>query len=164
MLKHKLQEDLRLALKGKKELDSSVLRLLLAAILNREKEKRYKLSREKPEFDEKELEKESQLTDEEITEVISSEIKKRKEAILLFKKGERNDLVQKEEKETEILQRYLPEQLSEQELEKLIKKIIEKVEAKEPKDMGKVMQELMPKVKGRADGSLVSRLVKELLS
>jgi len=163
ILKEKIQKDLKEALKKKDEIVVSVLRMLLAAILNKEKEKRYKLSKDKPELTEEELEKESQLTDEEVIEVISSEIKKRKESILEFKKGERQDLVEKEKKEIEVLKKYLPEQLSEEEIKKLVKVAIETVEAKEPKDMGKVMVELMPQIKGKADGATVSKIVKELL-
>jgi len=111
MLKEKIQEDLNSALKEKKELEVSVLRLLLSAIFNKEKEKRYKLSKEKPEFASEELEKESVLSDEEIIEVIFSEIKKRKEAILEFEKGDRKDLADKEKKEMRILQKYLPKEV-----------------------------------------------------
>jgi len=163
-LKGKIQNELQEAVKNREELKSSVLRLLLSAIFNKEKEKRYKLSKQKPEFKEKDLEKESQLVNEEVIEVISSEIKKRKESIELFEKGEREDLVEKETKEKEILEKYLPEQLSEEGIKKLVKEAIERVEAKEPKDIGKVMAELMPKVKGRADGGLVSKIAKELLA
>ena len=163
-LKGKIQNELQEAVKNREELKSSVLRLLLSAIFNKEKEKRYKLSKQKPEFKEKDLEKESQLVNEEVIEVISSEIKKRKESIELFGKGEREDLVEKETKEKEILEKYLPEQLSEEEIKKLAKETIEKIGAKEIKDMGKVMAELMPKVKGRADGGLVSKIAKELLA
>lgn len=163
-LKGKIQNELQEAVKNREELKSSVLRLLLSAIFNKEKEKRYKLSKQKPEFKEKDLEKESQLVNEEVIEVISSEIKKRKESILEFGKGQRQDLVEKETKEKEILEKYLPEQLSEEEIKKLAKETIEKIGAKEIKDMGKVMAELMPKVKGRADGGLVSKISKELLA
>jgi len=176
-LKQKIQEDLKTALKEKKELELSVLRMLGAAITNKEKEKRYKKTRqnfpsenlsgqgkEKREMSEEELGKESQLIDEEVLEVISSEVKKRKEAILLFEKGERNDLAEKEKKEIEILQKYLPEQLSEEEVKKLAKEAVGKVGAKEIKDMGKVMAELMPKIKGKADGGSVSKIIRELLA
>jgi len=111
MLKEKIQEDLNSALKEKKELEVSVLRLLLSAIFNKEKEKRYKLSKEKPELKEEELEKESELTDEKVIDVISSEIKKRKESILEFEKGKRMDLVEKEKAEMEVLQKYLPKEV-----------------------------------------------------
>jgi len=164
MLKVKIREDFKKFLKEKKEIEVSTLRMLNAAIFNREKEKRYKLSKEKPELKEKDLEKESQLTDEEIVQVIFSEVKKRKEAILLFEKGKREDLAKKEKKEMEILKKYLPKQLSEEEIKKIAQEVIKKIGAKEPKDIGRVMGALMPKVKGKADGSLVSKIVKELLA
>lgn len=163
-LKEKIRQDLNEAIKKKEELNSSVLRLLLAAVLNKEKGKRYKLSKEKSELKEVELEKESQLTDEEVIEVIASEIKKRKEAVLEYQKGERKELAEKEKKELEILEDYLPEQLSEEEIKKLAKETINKIGVQEPKEMGKIMAELMPRVKGRAEGGLVSKIVKELLS
>lgn len=162
-LKQKIQQTLKTAQKEKKEIEISTLRMLRAAILNKEKEKRYKLSKEKPELKEEELEKESQLTDEEVIEVVSSEVKKRKEAILGFEKGERKDLAEKEKKELEILKKYLPEQLPEEEIKKLAREAIEKIGATEIKDMGKVMSELMPRVKGKAEGDQVSKIVKELL-
>jgi len=163
-LKTKLREDFEKFLKEKKEIEVSTLRMLNAAIFNREKEKRYKLSKEKPELKEKDLEKESQLTDEEIVQVIFSEVKKRKEAILLFEKGKREDLAKKEKKEMEILEKYLPEQMSEEEIKKIAQEVIKKIGAKEPKDMGRVMGQLMPKLKGKAEGGLVSKIVKELLA
>ena len=160
-LKEKIEEDLKRAMKERKEREISVLKLLKDAIFKKEKEKRYKIFGK---VKEEELEKESQLSDEEIIEVIFSEIKKRKEAILEFEKGKREDLVKKEKEEIEVLKKYLPEQLSEKEIEKLAKEIIEKIGAKDVKDMGRVMKELMAKVKGRVDGALVSKIVKELLS
>lgn len=160
-LKEKIQKALNEAVKKKEELESTVLRMVSAAILNKEKEKRLKLVKEG--LTEKQLAEKSQLIDEEVVEVISFEAKKRKEAILEFKKGERKDLAEKEKKELDILEKYLPKQLSEKELQELVKEAVEKVGAKEIKDMGKVMQELMPKVKGRADGVLVSKIVKQLL-
>lgn len=163
LLKEKIQQDLKTALKEKKELELSVLRMLNNAILIKEKIKRYQKSKQNPKLKEKDLEKESKLDEQEIIEVISSEIKKRKEAIFLFEKGKREDLLEKEKKELEILERYLPEQLSEEEIKDLVQKTIEKIGAKEIKDMGKVMKELMPKIKGKADASLVSKIVKEIL-
>jgi len=159
-LKEKIEEDLKRAMKEKKEREVSVLRLLKNAIFLKEKEKRYKIFNQKKGISEKKLEKESQLSEEEIIEVISGEIKKRKEAILEFEKGKREDLVKKEKEEVEILKKYLPEQLSEEEIKKLAKEIIEKVGP----DFGKIMKEIMPRVKGRAEGALVSKIVKELLS
>lgn len=162
-LKVKIQDDMKRGMKAKDELTVSVLRLLLAAILNREKEKRYKLAKRKPELKEEDLTKGSELTDEEIVAVIFSESKKRREAIVEYEKGKRLDLAEKEKKEAEILKKYLPEQLSEEEIEKMAREAIKKVGAKELKDMGKVMAELMPRLKGRVEGSLVSKIVKEIL-
>jgi len=162
-LKEKIRQNLYGSIKEKKELEVSVLRQLSAAVLNKEKEKRYKISKEKPELSGEELEKESQLMDEEIIEVIVFEAKKRKESIELFEKGKREDLAKKEKQELEILQKYLPEQLSEEDLKKLAEEAVKKVGAKEMKDMGKVMQELMPQIKGKADGSQISKIVRELL-
>jgi len=163
-LKEKIQKDLIKAMKGKKEVEVSVLRLLLNSIFNREKEKRYKIAKENPEKKKDELEKESQLTDGEINQVTFSEIKKRKESIVEFERGKRMDLVKKEKEEMEILKKYLPEQFSAEEIKKMAKEVIEKIGAKSPKDMGKVMGSLMPKLKGKAEGSSVSKIVKELLS
>lgn len=154
MLKQKVQKDLNEALKKGDEISRSTLRMLLAVILNREKEKKYK----------EKIDGEAKLTDEEIIEVVVSEAKKRKEAILEFAKGKREDLVKKEKAELEILENYLPEQISEEEIRKLAKEAIGETGAKEIKDIGKVMAVLMPKIKGRSDGSLASKIVKDLLS
>jgi uncharacterized protein YqeY len=162
-LKEKIDADLKKAAKERKVIEVSVLRLLKDAIFLKEKEKRYKIFNQRKGVSEKELEKESQLSDEEIIEVIFAEIKKRKEAILEFEKGKRKDLVEKEKKEIEILKKYLPEQLSEKEVEKIVKEAIKKLGAKDIKDMGRVMKELMPKLKGRVEGSLISKIVKDLL-
>jgi len=162
-LKEKLQQELAEAIKGKKEREILTIRQVLTSVLNKEKEKRFKLSKEKPDISEDNLNKESQLTDEEVLEVISSEVKKHKESISEFEKGERQDLVDKEKMELEILKKYLPEQISEEEIKKVAEEVIKEIGAKEIKDMGKVMAELMPKVKGKADGSQVSKIVKELL-
>ena len=153
MLKEQIQKDLTEALKAKEELKTSALRMLLASILNKEKDKRYKLKENQ----------DTLLTDEEILEVVSSEVKKRKEAAELYGRGSREELAKKEKSEMEILQKYLPEQLSQEQIKKLVIQAIEKSEAKEQKDMGKVMGILMPQIKGRADGNLVSQIVKESL-
>ena len=163
-LKQEIQSAVNESLKSGEQLRAGTLRMVLAAATSKEKEKRYKISKEKPSLKEEELAKESALTDQELIDVISSEIKKRKDAILLYEKGNRQELADKEKKEVEILKKYLPEQLSEDELKKLIAEAIAKVGAKELKDMGKVMQDLMPKVKGKADNSEISRIIKELLS
>lgn len=163
-LKEKIAADLKRDLKEKRDLAVSVLRQLLAAILNKEKEKRIKLFKEKEDIKEDELIKESQLTDNEIIEVVFSESKKRKEAVLGFEKGGRESLAEKEKKELEILKKYLPEQLPEEEIKRLAKEVIERTGAVSPQDIGKVMGKLIPQVKGRAEGSMVGKIVKELLT
>ncbi len=151
MLKKDLQNDLNKAVKENNEVSRSTLRMLLAAVSNKEKEKKYKT-------------KEEELTEEELIDVVSSEAKKRKEAIKEFEKGERKDLADKERAELKVLEKYLPEQLSEEEIRGLVEKAVEKTNALEIKDMGKVMAELRPDIKGKADGGEVSRIVKEILS
>lgn len=163
MLRDRIEKNFRDFLKEKRESEISILRMLKADIFNKEKEKRYKKSQEKSDWDEKELEKQSSLTDDEVLEIVISRIKKSNESIFEFEKGKREDLVEKEKKEIEILKRYLPEQLLEEEIRKIVKEIIEKIEAKDIRDMGKVMAELMPRIKGRADGALISKIVKEFL-
>lgn len=162
-LKEKIQKDLYSALKEKDENKASTLRFLNAQILNKEKEKRFKLAKGK-EVGANNLENQSNLTDEEIIEVMMSEVKKRKEAILEFEKGNRKDLAEKENKEIEILKGYLPEQLPEEEVKNIVKETIKKIGASGIKEMGKVMKELSPQIKGRAEGGLVSKIVREFLS
>lgn len=163
MLKQQIQGDVTNALKQGNQVVVGVLRMTVSSINAKEKEKRYKISKEELGLKEGELVKKSGLTDDEIISVVSSEIKKRKDAIALYEKGKRQELADKEKGEIEILQKYLPEQLSNEELAKLIKESIDKAGAKEMKDMGKVMADLAPKVKGKADNSEISRIVKELL-
>lgn len=164
MLKNKIQQDSTEALKSGDQVTLGTLRMFLASVVSKEKERRYKIATEKPNLSEENLAKESELTDEQILEVISSEIKKRRDAIALYTQGKRPELAEKEGKEIEILQKYLPEQLKPEEIKKLVEESIEKVGAKEMKDMGKVMADLNPKVKGKAEGGEVSRIVKELLT
>lgn len=173
-IKQQIQNNIKEFIKSGDKLASDTLRMALAAIISKEKEKRYKVfslreisqseTKEKPGSREQDLIKESELTDEEILVVLLSEVKKRKDAIILYEKGNRQELADKEKKEIEILQKYLPKQLSPEELEKLIKESINKVAATAMQDMGKVMQNLMLKVRGRADSVEVSRIVKELLN
>lgn len=164
MLKQNIQTAVTGALKSGDSFTAGTLRMLLASVILKEKEKRYKISKTKPDLKEEQLQKESELTDEELIETISSEIKKRKDAAALYERGNRPELAEKEKKEIEILQKYLPEQLSEDELKKLVTESIKKTGAKEIKDMGKVMVDLNPKIKGKADSGEVSKIVKELLS
>lgn len=105
----------------------------------------------------------TELDDAAVIGVLSKEVKMRKDSIEEFKKGDRQDLVEKTQAEIDVLMKYLPEQLGEDEVKALVKEAVAKVGAKTPKDMGKVMGVLMPKVKGRADGKMVNQLVRSML-
>lgn len=109
------------------------------------------------------LKKDSLTGDEELT-VLSREIKQRKDSLHEFSKANRLDLVDKVQKEIDILDVYLPEQLSEEELQAIVKETIAETGASSKADMGKVMSAIMPKVKGKADGAVINRLVSEQLS
>lgn len=161
MLKEQLQKELNDALKAGDQLRRSVLSLLMTAIKNRELAKRQQLSKTVNEI--AELEKQSQLTDDEVLEVIASETKKRREAIEQFKAGGREDLAQKEKSEMDILAAYLPEQASEEEIRTEVQKTIAELNAQGLKDMGKVIGAVVAKLKGKAEGGTVSKVVKELL-
>ncbi len=163
-LKEKLQEDLNSALKAREDLKRVVLGSLLSALHNKQIEKRTAEAKKTPSPSREELEKASQLNEEEIIKIIQSEIKKRKEAVELYQKGGRQELAQKENDEMQILSQYVPEQMAEDELRKIIKETIEELQAKELKDMGKVISRVMAKTKGQAQGSEVSRIVKEELT
>jgi hypothetical protein len=112
----------------------------------------------------KQVELREELTDDQIRGVLSSEIKKRKEAIEKFGQGLRQDLVDKEEEELRILYSYLPPQLSTEEIKGVVTQAIEEISASGPKDLGRVMKSVMPKLAGRADGREVNKIARELLS
>jgi len=153
---------LKNSLKSGDKLKRVVLGSLMATIKNRELLKRGQLS--KTIIDAKELETKSMLNDEEILEAIASEVKKRKESIEQFKAGGRDELVDKESAEMEILMVYLPEQMSEEDVRKEVQDIITQLGATDMKEIGKVIGAAMTKLKGKADGGLVSKIVKELLA
>jgi uncharacterized protein YqeY len=138
--------DLTSAIKEKDKTKLSVLRGLKTAIKNKQVELRQELS------------------EDQIRGVISSEIKKSKEAIEKFNQGSRPDLVDKEEAELKILLGYLPPQLSGEEIKEVLANVIEELSASGPKDLGRVMKSAMPKLTGRADGREVNQLARELLS
>ena len=103
------------------------------------------------------------LDDEQIIAVLSKEVKQRRESIADFEKGNRPDLVDQTKKEIEILLDYLPQQLTEAEIQEIVRAAVIEVGANSMKDMGRVMAVVQPKVKGRADGKIVSQIVKEQL-
>jgi len=141
----KIDDDLKAALKKSETLKVSVLRMLKAALKNRQIDKR------------------ADLSDEDILGVLSTLSKQTKESVEQFSKGGREDLAEKERQELEILQSYLPKQLTPEELDNIIDETIKEAAAAGVKDMGKVMRLLMPRVKGIADGKLVNQRVKDLL-
>lgn len=147
MLKERLAEDLKAAMKNADQKTVGVLRFLIAAINNKEIEKRGKGG-------------DSVLTDEEVAQVLMSEAKKRKDSIAAFEEGGRIDLAGKEREELEIIQRYLPEQLSAEETEKVVEKILAETGVK---DFGQAMKAVMRELKGKADGKTVSEIIKKKL-
>jgi uncharacterized protein len=157
MLKDKINEDFKSAFKGKKEADVSVLKMLKAAMLIKEKDKQYQLNKAGKDI------ALATLTEEEIIDVVVAETKKLRDGLALFEQGGRADLADKAKLEMGILARYLPEQLGEDEVKKMVTEAIAQAGASSIKDMGKVMAQLMPKVKGKVDSGMVSKLVKEAL-
>ncbi|MCP6726829.1 MAG: GatB/YqeY domain-containing protein [Patescibacteria group bacterium] len=162
-LREQIKVDLKEAMLAREEEKVTTLRLLFASVQNKEKENRYALSKKNPDATSQQLDKESQLSSEELLDIIGGEVKKRREAIEAFKKGGRQEMADKEKRELDILAAYLPAQLSEQEIAVLVTKVITEVGAADIKDMGKVMAQLSQETKGKADGALVSRIVKEQL-
>jgi uncharacterized protein YqeY len=158
-----IKKDLTDAQKNRDEMGTSVLRMLLSAIINKQKDKRLYVSAMEPDLTALDLDRRENLDEEELMEVIVSEAKKRRDAIFSFEEGGRQDLLQKEEKELEFLKKYLPVELTEEEIKKIVKAAVAKTGATTSKDIGILMKEVIPQTKGRADGYLVSKIVKEEL-
>ena len=147
-LKEKLQSDLTDAIRSQDAVKSGTIRMLLAAITNEEVAgKSAKV-----------------LTDAEVITVLSREAKKRREAVEAYTNAKRDDLANKEKEEAVVIALYLPEQLSEADIKKLIADAITETNAAGPAGMGLVMKVLQPKIAGKADGGVVSSLVKAVLS
>ncbi|OGW50211.1 MAG: glutamyl-tRNA amidotransferase [Nitrospirae bacterium RBG_19FT_COMBO_42_15] len=147
-LQEQLVNDMKESMKSGDSVKVSTIRMLKAAIKNKEIEKggtSYKLS------------------DKETLEVIATAIKQRRDSIEQFTKGNRQDLAEKEKKELDILQAYMPPQMSDEDVKAEVKKAITETSASSQKDMGKVMKVLMPRIAGRADGTVVNRIVRELI-
>ena len=161
MIKEKIQENIKKAMQEKDELKLSVLRMVSSAVFNKEKDNRAKLS--KAGEDESKLDEMSKLTEEEVIEVISSEVKKRKDSIEQYEKGGRSDLAENEKKELEILMDYMPEQISEDEIRKIVKEKIKELGISSSQETGKLMGAIMPQFKGKTDGNIVSKIVQEEL-
>jgi len=146
-LLEQIDKDLIKALKGGDRMAAETLRGLKSDI------KYYQI--------EKKLE---DLSDDDITAVLTSAAKRRKDSIEQFKAGGRDDLVEKETRELEIIKEYLPEEMSEEEVEKMVRQAVEETGASDISELGQVMKVLMPRVKGKADGKLVSQIVRRVLS
>ena len=144
-LSDRINEDLKTAMKEKDSFKLGVIRMIKGAM---------QLAKPNPR---------EELTDDDVVGVISKQIKMRKESIKEFEKAGREDLVNQNQKEIEILEAYMPEQLSEEELDKIIDKVFEEVKPSSVKDMGMVMKTISPLVKGKADMSLVNQKIKERL-
>jgi len=147
-LKHQIQADMLGAMKAKDEIKLSALRMLKAAILK---------------FEVAGAEK-KEATDADVLSMVNKEIKSRMDSAEQFRKGNRPELADKEEKEIEVLKAYMPPQMGEDEILKLAQEAIAQTGAAKKNEMGKVMGVLMPKVKGMADGTLVNKIVSSLLA
>lgn len=141
----KIESDLKAAMKERNEIKLGTLRMLKAAVKN------------------KEIDKKQPLSDPEILEVIQKQVKQRRDSIAEFQKANRQDLLQKETAEIAVLELYLPKQLNESELKAVVQKAIQSTGAKSKADMGKIMKEVMPQIAGRADGKQVNQIVSSLL-
>ena len=146
MLQDKVADDLRQAQKSGDKVRVTVLRLVKAGVKNAE------------------IAQGAQIGDAGVIDVITREVKQHRESISEFTKGNRQDLVAKEEAELATLLEYLPKQLSREEVMAIVRQVIEQVGATGPGDKGKVMSQLMPQLKGRADGREANDIVTELLT
>lgn len=145
-LSEKIRQEMIQAVKSKDAARLSTLRMIRSAVQNREIDKR------------------APLNDEEVVEILSSLTKRYKESIEQFKMGNRQDLVDKEKAELQVVLSFLPEQMSEEEIRGQLLGVIQEVGAHGPKDLGIVMKTVMQHLRGRADGRLVQQLARELLS
>ena len=148
MLREKLAEDLKTAMKSADPKTVGVLRLLISAINNKAIEKRTKTGSDV-------------LTDDEVLQTLNGEAKKRKESVEIFIKGNRADLAEKEKGELEIIQNYLPKLMNREETEKAVDRILASAA---PKDIGLAMKEVMKELRGKADSAIISELVKQKIS
>jgi uncharacterized protein YqeY len=145
-IEKQLMEDMKRAMKSGDKVELATIRLLRAQIKTAAIDKMHELS------------------DSEVIQVLNKEAKRRKEAIALFRQGNREDLVKKETAELEIISKYLPEQMSEADLAEVIGETITELQAVSEKDLGRVMSAVMAKVKGKADGKMIQQKVKEILA
>ena len=146
MLKEKLMQDLKISMREKMGLRKNTIQMVRAAILQIEKDKGI------------------EVDDGKILEIIAKEVKSKKDALVDFEKGGREDLISQTKDEIAVLQEYLPKQLTHDELVEKIKEVIEKVGATSIKDMGAVMKEAKAQIGTASDGKSINEVVKELLA
>ncbi|MFZ3054385.1 MAG: GatB/YqeY domain-containing protein [Minisyncoccales bacterium] len=163
MIVEEIKKDLISALKEKNESTVSTLRMVSSSIFNKEMEKRVKIVEKEAGLTEEQLKERAKLTDEEVIEVLASEVKKRRDSISQFEQGGRPELAASEKLEMEILMKYMPKELTEDEIRKIVKDAVTKSGATDMKGIGLVMKEVSPQTKGRADGNLVAKIVREEL-
>lgn len=145
-LEEKLLEEMKQAMKTNDKIRLSTIRMIRSSSKNKEIELRRKLE------------------DEDIFKVIQGMVRKGEESIEQFQAGGRNDLVEKEKMEIEILKSFLPQPISQEEIIKIIDETIQETQASSLKDLGKVMKAVIPRLGGKADGKVINQLVKERLS
>lgn len=146
MLKEKLMEDLKEAMKEKQVLRKNVVQMIRAAILQVEKDKQI------------------ELEDNQILEIIAKEAKKRKDSLADYEKSGREELINQVKEEIAIISEYLPKQLTKEEIAEIVKQVIEETGATSIKDMGKVMKSAKEKMGATADGKTINEVVRELLN
>jgi len=144
-LKERLQKELVEAMRARDTLKVDVIRLLRNSIRQ------------------KEIELKKELSDDDVIKILSNAAKQRRESIKAYEAGKREELVEREKRELDIIESYLPEKLSQEELIKIVEDVIKEVGASSLRDLGKVMPKVMAKVKGRADGSEVQAIVRSKL-
>lgn len=145
-IKHQLEQDLLESMRTKNEIGRNTLRMVISSI------KMY------------EIEKSAQSDDTSVLGIIQKEIKTRRDSLVEFEKGKRNDLIETTKKEISILEKYLPEQLSDSEIENFVKKVVLETGASTPADIGKVMKGVLPLLAGKAPSDKVSLIVRRVLS
>ena len=162
-LLQKLNDDLKQSLRDRNEIKTSTLRLLISNIKYAELRKQDAEFTKNPNLTDIDIKKVT-LSDPDILGIIAKEIKQREESIEAFKKGSRQDLVEKESAEMAVLKSYLPQQMTRDEIVAEARQLIAEVGARGPSDKGKVMGKLIAKLKGKADGREINEAVTDLLS
>ncbi len=145
-IQDRLSEDLKTAMKAKEKVKVETIRMVRAQLKNFQIAKR------------------DELTEEDEISVVINAAKMRKEALELYEKSDRQDLIDRERQELEIISAYLPAQLSKEEVDRVVLKVIQEVGASSPQDMGKVMGAAMKELRGKADGKMVQEIVREKLN